>query len=371
MRCKQYSIRQEAEYEDYTDYDSGRLVLGIDEDKQPFSLNMRKSNKILAIAQTGSGKSVLQEGLMSRFYAAGGLCAVPTDIKGEEYAMCSRPAQKANWDKLLKFPTVRPVDEKPIGLPMRTYYPYFFTRLVSRRFGNQSYCQFKFEDINMYDFLTMAGIQESDLSPLQKSALERVFAKVKSGVVTDYKTMEKFLSKTKGIGKSTTNLLITTARQLETQDVMGKKYPPPNFVEDIKNRFVPVLNTYGSTSTGKRANTYVSAYVAILLRKIYGAKADGVIPRRKHLLIVLDEIARFCPSDSNPSSRVAILDMLRLSRSEKISMFSSCQFLTDVPEIMADQTTHIMIPARMNTETIRAIMQRFAPWENDNAMVMA
>jgi hypothetical protein len=370
LRAQQWSIRQYAQLHEETEYDRGRLVIGIDEDGGPFTFNLRKSAKIIAIAPTGSGKSVLEQSYASRFFAAGGKVAIPNDIKGVEYALCNKPLQKELWQYLLKYPIARPVDEKPIGMPVKAYYPYFFSKFVSRSFPNQQYCQFRLEDLNIYDFLTIADIY--DLSPLQKAALEEVFTKIREGGITDLVAMENYMLKNRDIGKATAKLLVATAKQLEAQEVIGNQFPMPDFANDIVNGKVPVLNTYGSLNAGKGINNYISAYVAVLLRHLYNAKASGKIPRREHLMLILDEINRLCPNIGNPSSKVALLDMLRLSRSEKISMFFSCQYLTDVPDILVDQATHIMIPGRrMNTETIRSIMQQFAPWENDNAQVMS
>lgn len=371
FKAKQWSIRQHAEFEDITTYDKKSLAIGTTEGGEPYEFNLQKSSKMIAIAPTGCGKTVLEQGILSRFYAAGGLCAVPTDIKGEEYSSCKNPAQKFHWNKLLKYPLVTPADEKPIGLPIKAYYPYFFSKFVSRTFKDQQYCQFGPTDLDMYDFLSMAGVES--LEPLQRSAMEELFNKIRAGNVTNLKDMEEYLLKSHHITKNTSKLLVTTIRQLQEQEVVGSQFPIPDFVNDLKkeNPSIPVLNTYGSLTAGKKINSYIAAYIAIILRNIYHAKARGEIPRRKHLMLILDEINRFAPSIGNPSSKVAILDLLRLSRSEKISMFFSCQYITDVPDILIDQATHIFIPGkRMNTETVRSIMQQFAPWENDNPLVM-
>jgi len=372
FRAKHFSIRQFAEYDDETVYDRNRLVIGLGENEEGYSFNLQKSAKIIAIAPTGSGKTILQQGVLSRFYAAGGLCAIPTDIKGEEYSSCINPAQKAHHGKLLKFPVVRPVDEKPIGLPIKTYYPYFFSKFVTRDFPDQQFCQFRSDDINMYDFLTIADIDPTAMSALQKNALETLFEKIRKKEISTLREMSRFLENSKDIRKDTARLLTTVISQLETQEVIGSQYPTPDFVKDINDGKIPVLNSYGALSAGKKINGYISAYISVILRRIYNAKSAGEIQRKKHLLIILDEVARFCPNIGNPSSKVAILDLLRLSRSEKISMFFSAQYMTDVPDILVDQATHIFIPGkRMNTETIRTIMQRFAPWEIDNPQVMS
>jgi hypothetical protein len=369
-KSKHRAVRAIAEYHDRTEYDKNRLVIGVTSDGDAFELSMRKSIRALAIASMGSGKTVLEQNFMSRFYAGGNLCTVPSDIKGVEYQNCSKPLQPHYRKFLLKYPYAKPVDEQAIAMPMKVYRPFFFSHFVDRSFPKQYSCQFRLHNMNMNDFIGISGVEEKEpLSTLQKVALEKVFRKIKDGDIVDLAKMRDYLQSQPEIGRMTARVLIAAAYQMEQQDVIGTQFDIPNFTEDLLQRRIPVLNTYGAQFSGKRTNPHASAYVAMIIRNLYDAKASGRISG--HLLTILDEIPRFCPNGGNPSSKSAIIDFYRLSRSERISIFASCQDFRDIPDQLIEMATHIFVPGTgMDAKVIREIMLRFAPWEQDSIQAM-
>ncbi len=373
------SVTDISRYDDEITYDYKNPVLGLTfPEKQPYRLDMRKSLRIIMFGKPGSGKSVVMQRILSLFHAGGGACAIPTDIKGNEYQLCNKPLQpKFHKNILLNYMYTREgkseyevIRERPMGLPIKVYRPFFFTNMDNRKFRNQIMCQFGLNDITRDDFITISGIEDkSPLSPTQKAVMDRLFIKISKGNIKTITDAQEYLHKSiSKIGKATVKVLMTTLDRLGREGIVGSQFENSEFIEDIKNGLIPIQNTYGTQFSSKRTNPFAAAAVAIIIRKLHRAKANNEI--KKHLLVLLDELPRFCPNEGRPSSREEIIKFFQLTRIENISILGACQKMDDIPSKLYDWSTHILIPGNANTDAIIEIMKQYAPWEGDNVQAL-
>jgi len=353
------SIRQFGEPDKSINYTKKKIPIGIiKETNDIFYLNMTKSVRLSIFAKTRTGKTFLGQTIASRYYYAGGKVAIPTDIKNEYYA-CIRGVQSDFQNGLLRYSSRFPQTEEPMGLPIRSYYPAFLNNInVGKKVNPISEtCQMRLEDMSSYDFITLADLK--DVSPHQRFAIDSAFRDIKDGKIKNLDEFSIWVENNTVIPSVSKPLIYSAISSMKSDEVVGTKYPTPDFVQNIIDGFIPSLNLYGTLKAGKNLIFYTSAMVAIVLRQLYAAKSEGRI--KDPLLIMLDEVRSFCPKDKDPSSKGAILDLLRLSGSENIGQIYYFQDVKDAEEIILKNSTYIFIPRNMKVGDMQELIKEYAP----------
>jgi len=355
-----YSIRQFFEREETINYYRGKIPIGIvRETNDVFYLNMNKSMRACTFAKTGTGKTFFMQTIFSRYFYSGGKVAIPTDVKNE-FRWCEKPLQNDFKQFLLRKSTRYDYNELPSGLPIKSYYPAFLEAYnQDADIPKNEMCQMRVENLTAWDFLTLAGITKA--TEQQRFAVDEVFGHVKKGNIKTLSQAKRIIERSTTIPAASKPLLFNAMRTVTSDMVIGEKYPTPNFVKDIQEGYLPNLNLYGILKSGKNFKHYSSAYVAIILRQLYAAKAEGTI--KEPLLIPLEEVRTLCPkdSDSNSSSKEAILDLLRLSRQENIGQIYNFQDVNDAAEVIVKNCNYIFIPRNIKTEDLCDIIKSYAP----------
>lgn len=358
------SIRQFGEPDKSIDYTRKKIPIGIcRETNDIFYMNMTKSVRLGIFAKTRTGKTFLGQSIASRYFYAGGKVAIPTDIKNE-YHSCIRGVQADLQNGLLKQSNRFYQNEEPMGLPVRSYYPAFLDKMSMGKKVNpiSEICQMRLEDMSSYDFITLADLK--DVSPHQRFAIDSAFRDIKDGKIKTLDDFSMWVEKNTVIPSVSKPLIYSAIGSMKSDEVVGTEYPTPDFAQNVIDGFIPSLNLYGTLKAGKNLIFYASAMVAIILRQLYAAKSEGRI--KDPLLIILDEVRSFCPKDKDPSSKGAILDLLRLSGSENIGQIYYFQDVKDAEEVIIKNLTYIFIPRNMPVDDMCHLIKQYAPKNYSN-----
>lgn len=357
-----YLFSQFKEHELVNNYELDKLVLGrrydsVTRKHKPFRIDFtqtKMSPHIIVLGDTGSGKTVCLSCILSRFIAAGGVASVVSDIKGQ-YSRISEPLQS----QYLKYIGTDNNGQlsKPQGLKSRNYYPKFLSDITGEKPKNAQLGAFGFSDLTKDDFVTLQG---ADLTPLQKFLLEDAFKKTMESMTPNIQTFEKTVIEIEEFSKKTKQLLILGARNLIKKNVISDDFEKINFVNDIQNGLVPVLNTKGMITGGETLNQ-VRAYCAVILRQLYSAKINGNLPKDKPMMVLIDEIKRICPPNSECSSKTEIENIAKLSRSANMILLSSAQELGDINEFLLTQSRYILFPKSYRFDSQKAMMKNMMP----------
>jgi len=343
-------VRDYFSFEDVLTY-KNKIPFAVDEETGEVALlPIKKSFRLLVVGKTGSGKSFLQTSIWSRAVTTGLNCCLPTDVKPEFWA-CDKPLQEKFRKKLLK-------NEKPVGMPIKVYYPYFFTKLIDRHFDHRL-IQISLQQINYYDFVTLLGFK--DLSDAKAVGLEFAFENVREGKITNFKEMKNFIKKLTDITTTTKNVLIRKIDLLERLGVIGNRFEDFSFTEDVMKDEIPVLNLCGFTEMGRYTN-YVDAYLAIIVRDLLTSKQHGIIGKDKKLLIVIEETPRFIPAIGSNSAKRELIEGLHLGRIWGVSWIYSAQSHIAIDEEVIQNVDYVLIPSNYDCGLAIDLIKRVAPW---------
>jgi len=351
-----YSVRQLFPTQEIVNYTLGRIPFGVSSDSSEiFTLNLNKSNHMYVLGATGDGKTWLMQSIISRFFLAGGKVVVLTDIKGE-YSAMSKPLQPEFHKFLLE-------KEKPQGLPIKVYRPYFMNKLTGINPKGAEICQFTLDDINMYDFYTLLDME--NISDSRKLAIEIAFHKIRKGEITNLSQLIKDFKECPEINSTTGKLLASRVKSMQDIGVLGDIYSGIDIIKDINEGKIPIMNLEGFTKIGTHSN-YVSTYVAILIRKLLSAKMEGKLKKNEHLCIVIDEAQKFCPNDGNPTSKVAIQSALDLFRSEKGTLIFCTQDYKRMPNTILEQCKNVFIGHSITLSSLKEVVKQKASQEYES-----
>lgn len=354
-----HTVSQEAQFRESYDYRKNYIALGIDELGEPVYINLYKAGHILIVGMTGDGKSWLTRGIFNRFFNAKGNVAIPTDTK-PEYFSSSNPLQPHFRKFLLP-------KEIPRGYPVRTYRPYFISKLSSvapRR--NETPCQISLQDIELSDLYTLMNVYE--LTDAKRVAVEEAFRKVKDGDINSIEEMCDDIEANEDIGGATKKSLSGVLKNLERMGVIGDRFDRMDFVGDIVDGRIPAMNLKGGLGTGK-FDHYANAYIALTMRQLLDAKGTGRLPGKEHLLILLDELNRYCSATGESVAKEEILRALDIFRQERGMLCFSTQDVKRIPGTVLEQCKYVLVGPGANPETLKFIIKRKCPGEVDYPVV--
>ena len=340
--------RQAYVHMDKMKYTLGKVPLGMySGSDEIFYLDLSKSAHILIIGRTGSGKTTLINGLIDRSYQSGAKI-FNTDLKGE----CVRkfePLQEALRKFILK-------SETPVGVDIMNFYPLFFSKMTNYRLSKrEQFFQFSFRDITKEDFITILSTEHDNII----SFFDSVWYKIESAESDDeiLETIRK-----SNIHSVTKKNLMRKMENIIKDKVLGDETESPNIIELLNNDVIFNLNIKGFLGFANLSNP-ASAYIAVLLRKIYNAKLFGEIKHNDHVVLCLDEVNKYSPKIGGSSAKKVIMDLLDLARSEKISLWFSTQNYTKVPSTFIDQARYIFIPYGNKLDDTAEVFRQTLPGE--------
>lgn len=318
--------------EEERDYSKDKILIGIDNRENEVFLDTRNSERIFILGATGAGKTFLTRGICDRLIKAGTGVVYLTDIKPEYYTS-SKPLQS-------KFHKLLGEDEKPCGWGdrIKNYRPIFFKKFNIKDTIKSKTCQLSLSQINVFDFLTL--FQADKDKKEKRVALEKIFDKISNGLYDKEEIIEMIKESTdKRMGKS----IISVFEYILDKGIIGDIFSDFSFAEDLADDKIPILNLCGVDRMGVYIN-YPSAYVAVIIRDIIRAKNEGLIPRKKKILMVIEELHMFCPNIGENTAKKQIMKCLRIGREAGISMCFCTQHIKKIPEEIWKQCRYILIP---------------------------
>jgi len=362
MDNESYYVSTLQRYKRFFKYSLARLPIGIVPDENRLlRLNVKSttySPHSVIIAKTGSGKTWLEQTVMSRIISAGGHVCVPTDTKNE-YNTINEPLQKEFHKFLIpKGNKFNLLPEKPEGVKVKCYYPTYFSNDSAP--AGSSFAQFRLKDLNLEELLIIAGVEKLSVpqQDLFNTAYESMEEAEEEPTIENLKNHIDDIVGEESHSTITRRALFSVLSNIEKNQCVGDQYQQPDFVEDMKNGIVPVLNLLGVVDEKQKES---SAYLSVILRKIFSAKISGEL--KGHVHINIDEAKIFCPQTGNPPSKKIILDMLARGRRVGISLNLIYQNLSDVPREVSEQVRYIYIPPTPNLDMFCEIVKKFASSE--------
>ena len=338
-------------------YKKLQMPLGLDtRTRKIVYLDYSSANRCRVLGMTGSGKTLLIRSIyVDRFFLSQGTSVVLSDFK-PEFFVSKYPAQKKFWAQYLE-------DEKACGLQVVVYYPKCFEKLIInydtylKVFNKYNIVpqpiSISFSNLGMNEFMTLANREFSDT---QRQFIDTLFLKKNNG---ELKTLEEFLhamrTNTKYFDNSTIRSVESTFKLLTDLEVISDKHDFNLLTNLEKKRFV--ILTLAGWDDIKNILYYPSSFVGLFVRKIVEFKKRGFLQKTKINLIV-DEAPHFVRKDSSLSSKIEIVDCIKVGRQLGISLTFGSQDLIGLDDAVLDQSRYIIIARTVPIQTTKEIFKR-------------
>mgnify|MGYP001597964646 CR=1 FL=1 len=338
------------------DYKKLKVPLGIDKrTKKIVYLDYNTANRCLIIGQTGSGKTLLMRSIfIDRFFLTKGISIVLTDLK-PEFFCSSSPAQKKFEKNYLQY-------EHAKGLDVVVYYPKCFEKLIKHYDNYLSIIKkwgiipkpiaISFENLGLNEFLTLSN---RTFTESQHQFLTTIFLKKQNNEIKNLDELsQQIKTNTKDFDISTTRAIDITLKLLIGLELINDKYDF-NLLDDIKNKKLIILALAGWDDI-RNIIYYPASFVSLFVRKILEYKKRGLIYKEKINLIV-DEAPQFVNKESNLSSKIEIVDCIKIGREFGISMTFGSQDLRNLDNPVFEQSTFILLSHDSSLELTEEIFK--------------
>ena len=255
--------------------------------------------------------------------------------------------------------------ERPKGFPLKIYYPAFLQAITRKELTlDESLIQYSLTGLNKEDLTTLfSRISNSQMN--FGLYIELLWETMEREGFNDIEEINYLIDNTEEINPLVRPLLKKHLRILLNNKVLGEEYEQPDFIKDLNNNKMTILNLKGMSNYSERGDNPALVYVAIALRKLYFAKQMNYLSK-KPLIISLDELHKFCPRIASPSSKKAFLKLLDLSRSERISLISSSQDWKRIPDTVLKQANYIFLSHTIGLDDMYELFKLLLPNEYDN-----
>lgn len=338
-------LRQFVKIKEYREYNPHQIVLGWDrfEDKE-FAISTNKSKIIIAIGPKGTGKTTIQSTIVDRAYFTG-MKVLNVDIKGE-YIYKFMPLQE-KWARepfLLR-------GENPIGIDIISLYFRFLQKMTSYRMENAKYeriLSFPFNKISWIDLKNMLyTTSENVMSFLDVLA-------TRGAVFETFLEFVDYVDSVDYIPEISKKVLVSKVKLLFEQGAFEEKVMSEvNIIDLLNDNKMVNINLRGAMRFWDIATSSIlSNYLSSIIIQIYNAKQMGLISVKDRLLIAIDELTVFAPRDKNTSVKEALLKLLRMGRSEGISIFVGGQDWSYIPEDFLKQADIVLFSYKTSVDDL-------------------
>lgn len=352
-----YLVAKHFQKEEYIEYNPKNIPIGLSPEGEIVSMDFSKPKHTLIIAKTGSGKSVIEQAMITRAYMAGIPSIVMSDTKGE-YIQMNKPLQSKYYHFLMKDSYGNRV-EQPQPMPLHSYYSAFLQKETGRSFPTCDLMQFPLNELKLSEIYTLLG--EDDPSDYLKLTLNEIWEKVTAGDVNSFNQFKDEVMKMNDITEKQKNKIISMIKNLFTNQTIGDDFEPISFADDINNNLIPVLNLAGYDSSGSVAGiNYAKTILSIALRRFRAEKESEKIPMNTHVMLHIDELKRLASKDSSSPAKEVIIDSIETIRSWNVSMVFSSQNLR-IPDEIIKNVRYIIIAGTHDFDELLTIVKSKMP----------
>lgn len=333
--------------------------------------------RILIFGRPDSGKSFLIRAMTNRMWLANVCPIYMTDI-APEYHTCARPLQEEFKRFVLPYekyvshkPTSKPKEElmktnrpeyiESFGFPMMVYYPYFLKLATDFELMGQSIFQYDLSSISADDLTKFTNFDT--LSPIAKIEVADILAQMMHSkkAFSTIDDLIKFFDEREDLGKMTKLILTKSFKNLKSLGILGKEYPSPDIIDDIKQGYIPDINLYGWQNLDFKK--YIALYLVMMINQILTAKER--LPTGTHIVPVFEELHEFAPkgqvTESEMLTRNAILKLLKIGRKEGDSFVGVTQSPESIDPEIIEYCDYFFIPQGFERKKLSAFISEYLP----------
>jgi hypothetical protein len=328
-------------------FHADRLLIGRSEEGEVW-LPANEAFRALILGATRSGKSFLSERILTVAFKGGNKVCILADVKNEFFTL-AKPLQGKFVRGLAK-------DEEPLGMPIKIYRPQFLIKNDGHNLPKNIPAQISFQDCSFSDLVTLLGIEKSEML---RGVVGMIYDEIRSGKITNFEEFGDAVMDLEKVSSIHKRSLLAKLIPLKKFEVIGNNHPF-SFVDDIMEGYIPILNMSGFEDLGRDFSSFPQAYVAVVLRQLLRAKRKEIIDKR--LYIFLDELPRFCPKYSDPTSKVEIMEAVDLVGGKGINFIFAAQDTSNLPDSILNQSRFTFLPYNSSRPLIEAVMRNKGIW---------
>jgi len=350
-------VNQQVNVNEVRTYNLNNVEIGFNIDTdEPFSIDFSKSKRICVISRTGGGKSVLNSAIVDRFMMSGNekhkTATFMVDIKGE-YLYKKYPLQ----EKYIKFLLS---SEKPQGMEIETIYPIFLQRITNYELNkevDEKLIKFPLNKLSFLDFKNIANITSENVNLLLDTMVANNIT------FNTFEEFENYVHDSE-IHPVSKNLLIAKMKMLMNQSVfvsddLTEEY---SIIKALSESKIVNYNQKGLLVFMDITLAGIAcSYLGVILNSIYNAKMLGGLDRKLHLLISIDESSIFIPRDKETTSKMSFMNLLKLSRSESISLYYCAQDWRYMPDDFIRQADLVFFGYNTTVDDLYDFVSSFFP----------
>jgi len=318
-------------------------------------IEFNESHVSLLIGMRGSGKTFLLGSIASRSYKSE-VIPVFIDLKGE-YVYINKPLQK----KFSEQKSLMLKDEEPEGIPVINLVPYFSLKYQKFNFDFVP-VQISFDELTINDFYTLVKREFTDT---QREAISKIFSLKEKGKIKNFYEMLEKLKKMPKFNYQTIKQIDTSIRRLIDYGVIGSHYNFDVITPLKEGKAINLVLKGMPTEKKSEIYNYYLAYVALLIRKIFHGKENGLIPKKLKILTVLDEASRFIPNKGEPSSKHEIKEYISRGRYLGLSIIIATQVIEDIDPSAYAQLKYIFLSYNVGLDVLKRICKEWGVIEEE------
>lgn len=309
-----------------------------------YYIDISDAIRMIIIGAAGSGKTFLLRGLTDRLCKSKYITIQLSDIKNEFYSS-KYPVQPKFQENLAP-------NEKPQPTKLIVFRPTFFKSLNDKLPERNHWLSFNINLLTRGDFLTL--FNASEMPNNQKILMDVLFTELKkeldAGQEFSLDLMNNIIDGIDEVNDSTKQSLKFKLRPFETSNFYDKDYIR-NIPYLLEKGYSIALNLEGFEEYEKSAFNFPAVMISLVHRSVVDARKNKTL--NKSVMISMDESVRFIGNDKNTSVKMDILEGVDINRRYDVSYSFVTQFIKDLPEKILKQSRYILLPATVDTSTIR------------------
>jgi len=342
-------VRQAFEHRERYEYKKNKIPVGEIWNGEVFMMKVKDTIRGLIVGGSGDGKTFLEARIRDAFLQAdkNNRCMVISDIKNEYHTMW-KPVQSSYKRFLMK-------TEVPKGTPCKVYYPVFLHKQIPNE--KQTKTQFHLNSLSTSEVIQFTG---EKIPTTTLACLEKMMAMTLMEQSVDMTIIKEKLRKI-NYPDASKRKVMAIMETLIRNGIIGNKYYYPDFVKDLNEGKVPVLNTFGLEGLSPEYKNYLYVMMSKIMKDVWEAKMTGKLKRKTHLLEVNEEANITLQAEMNTPFKAAQINYTARGRQHKVSTLTLAQTWRGLDENILNNVDWIIFSASMKTEEAIQLLLEYAP----------